>query len=89
MQKLKPFSLDELEQVAAIAHGQARRAWTIKHANGRRALIWAADTRQAAAIDTQERPGEVIRAIVQNYHAQNMKPRPDDWADFIAAGGEA
>ena len=41
---------------------------------------------QAAAI---ARARGHIKAISQNYHAQNMRPRPDSWSDFIAQGGEA
>ena len=62
------------------------KAWTIKTAGGRW-LIYAINRRQAAAIYTEQHPGQKIRGIAPNYHAQNMHPRPTSWAEFIARGG--
>lgn len=84
MQKLQPYDPAELDNVTAIAHGSAR-AWTVQTGKGRE-LIWATSRAQAAAIVAKT--GARIAGISPNYHAQNMHPRPADWSEFIAMGGE-
>lgn len=83
MQKLQPYDPAELDNVAAIAHGSAR-AWTVRTGKGP-ALVWAISRQQAAAIVTKQ--GATISGISPNYHAQNMHPKPSDWAEFVAMGG--
>lgn len=84
MQKLQPYDPAELDNVAAIAHGSAR-AWTVRTGKGPE-LVWAISRAQAAAITSKK--GATISGISPNYHAQNMTPRPADWSEFIAMGGE-
>ncbi len=62
------------------------KAWTIRTITGR-ALIYATTRQQAAALYTKSHPGAKIKGISPNYHAQNMKPRPESWSEYVARGG--
>lgn len=83
MKKLEPFSLEELDQVAAVAHSTAL-AWTVRTIKGRE-LIWATSAAQAITIATNA--GAKVKGVTRNHHAQNMHPRPADWSEFVAMGG--
>lgn len=87
MQAIKPFDPSETEQIVAIAHGQAKRAWEITHKRGGNALVWAVSSRQACAIDRSYRPELEIALVRVNHHAENMHPKPLTWSEFIAMGG--
>lgn len=63
------------------------KAWTIKTPRSK-ALVYASNKRQAAAIYSEQHPGQQIKGISPNYHAQNMHPRPSSWSEFIARGGD-
>ena len=62
------------------------KAWTVKTSKGR-AIVYASNRPQAAAIYSKDYPTNKITGISPNYHAQNMHPRPSSWSEFIARGG--
>lgn len=95
MKSLKPYDPTEESEIVAIASGMPQRAWLVKYEEYTSpALIWATSQRQAAAIASKQKCDccdqvATITSIRPEYHAQNMRPRPQDYTEFVARGGLA
>lgn len=92
--KTKPFNLSETNSIVALA-SESAKAWNVRlKGHSSPLLVWAS-TREAAASEARAINSShygstvVIASIRQNYQAQNMRPRPADWRQYIFQGGEA